>query len=209
MLGVWPLDQRLWPVTSARSRTPCARLPLRCKLRLAAPHPGHPESWAAGSRPSDNSSAGTSRITQAPNRQLHRNSIPAERIRVIRALSQSYPRTPWSGGDNHRRPGIRAAGCSRDRQSRDLGPRRRDRCRRRRRSTAVPGRLHGHGAFWNATTRLLDGFKLLSLPETGINIDVVPGPRGPVTFRDLYLRQYLVVPTGTMMRAQGGYRDLG
>ncbi len=52
----------------------------------------------------------------------------------------------------------------------------------------------GTGAFWNATTRLLDGFKLLSLPETGINIDVVPGPRGPVTFRDLYLRQYVVVP---------------
>jgi glutamate-5-semialdehyde dehydrogenase len=55
----------------------------------------------------------------------------------------------------------------------------------------------GTGAFWNATPRLLDGFKLLSLPETGINVDVVPGPRGPVTYRDLYLRQYSVVPTGT------------
>jgi glutamate-5-semialdehyde dehydrogenase len=54
----------------------------------------------------------------------------------------------------------------------------------------------GTGAFWNATPRLLDGFKLLSIPETGINIDVVPGPRGPVTFRDLYLRQYVVVPQG-------------
>jgi len=52
----------------------------------------------------------------------------------------------------------------------------------------------GTGAFWNATTRLLDGFKLLSLPETGINIDRVPGPRGPVTFRDLSLRQYVVIP---------------
>jgi glutamate-5-semialdehyde dehydrogenase len=52
----------------------------------------------------------------------------------------------------------------------------------------------GTGAFWNATPRLLDGFKLLSLPETGINIDAVPGPRGPVTFRDLYLRQYAVLP---------------
>jgi glutamate-5-semialdehyde dehydrogenase len=52
----------------------------------------------------------------------------------------------------------------------------------------------GTGAFWNATPRLLDGFKLLSVPETGINTDVVPGPRGPVTFRDLYLRQYAVVP---------------
>jgi glutamate-5-semialdehyde dehydrogenase len=52
----------------------------------------------------------------------------------------------------------------------------------------------GTGAFWNATPRLLDGFKLLSVPETGINIDAVPGPRGPVTFRDLYLRQYAVLP---------------
>ena len=55
----------------------------------------------------------------------------------------------------------------------------------------------GTGAFWNASTRLLDGFKLLSVPETGINIDMVPGPRGPVTFRDLYLRQYVVVPKAT------------
>lgn len=52
----------------------------------------------------------------------------------------------------------------------------------------------GTGAFWNAPTRLLDGFKLLGAPETGINVDHVPGPRGPVTFRDLYLRQYVVMP---------------
>jgi glutamate-5-semialdehyde dehydrogenase len=52
----------------------------------------------------------------------------------------------------------------------------------------------GTGAFWNATTRLLDGFKLLEVPETGINIDAVPGPRGPVTFRDLWLRQFVVTP---------------
>ena len=50
----------------------------------------------------------------------------------------------------------------------------------------------GTGAFWNATTRLLDGFKLLAAPETGINVDHVPGPRGPVTYRDLSLRQYVV-----------------
>jgi glutamate-5-semialdehyde dehydrogenase len=56
----------------------------------------------------------------------------------------------------------------------------------------------GTGAFWNATTRLLDGFKLLSVPETGINIDVVPGPRGPVTFRDLFLRQYVVCQKGAV-----------
>jgi glutamate-5-semialdehyde dehydrogenase len=56
------------------------------------------------------------------------------------------------------------------------------------------GAYAGTGAFWNATTRLLDGFKLFSVPETGINIDAVPGPRGPVTFRDLYLRQFVVTP---------------
>jgi glutamate-5-semialdehyde dehydrogenase len=52
----------------------------------------------------------------------------------------------------------------------------------------------GTGAFWNATPRLLDGYKLLGVPETGINIDKVPGPRGPVTFRDLTLRQFVIVP---------------
>src|SRR5271169_2952584 len=56
------------------------------------------------------------------------------------------------------------------------------------------GAYAGTGAFWNATTRLLDGFKLFSVPETGINIDAVPGPRGPVTFRDLYLRQFVITP---------------
>src|SRR6266700_2481338 len=58
------------------------------------------------------------------------------------------------------------------------------------------GAYAGTGAFWNSTTRLLDGFKLFSVPETGINIDAVPGPRGPVTFRDLYLRQFVVTPAG-------------
>jgi glutamate-5-semialdehyde dehydrogenase len=52
----------------------------------------------------------------------------------------------------------------------------------------------GTGAFWNASTRLLDGFKLHGIPETGINVDHVPGPRGPVTFLDLHLRQYVVTP---------------
>ncbi|MGH3771562.1 MAG: aldehyde dehydrogenase family protein [Pseudonocardiaceae bacterium] len=52
----------------------------------------------------------------------------------------------------------------------------------------------GTGAFWNASTRLLDGFTLRRVPETGINVDRVPGPRGPVTFADLYLRQFVVIP---------------
>ncbi|MGI6870874.1 aldehyde dehydrogenase family protein [Amycolatopsis sp. 3B14] len=55
----------------------------------------------------------------------------------------------------------------------------------------------GAGVFWNASTRLLDGFKLLATPETGINLDRVPGPRGPVTYTDLYIRQYGVTPLRT------------
>ncbi len=55
----------------------------------------------------------------------------------------------------------------------------------------------GTGAFWNASTRLLDGFELIGAPETGINVDHVPGPRGPVTYRDLVLRQYVVRPEGS------------
>ncbi|HUO72372.1 MAG TPA: aldehyde dehydrogenase family protein [Solirubrobacteraceae bacterium] len=52
----------------------------------------------------------------------------------------------------------------------------------------------GTGVFWNRTTRLLDGYRLFRAPETGINIDRVPGPRGPVTYRDLHLRQVVVKP---------------
>jgi glutamate-5-semialdehyde dehydrogenase len=61
---------------------------------------------------------------------------------------------------------------------------------------AFLGRYRGTGAFWNASTRWLDGFKLLQAPETGINVDSVPGPRGPVTYRDLHLRQWRVEPAG-------------
>ena len=63
----------------------------------------------------------------------------------------------------------------------------------------------GTGAFWNVSTRLLDGFKLRGVPETGINVDHVPGPRGPVTFQDLYLRQYVVRPA----RLAGGGGSAG
>jgi glutamate-5-semialdehyde dehydrogenase len=61
-------------------------------------------------------------------------------------------------------------------------------------AAAFIGAYRGTGVFWNETTRLLDGYRLFGAPETGINIDRVPGPRGPVTYRDLYLRQVVVVP---------------
>jgi glutamate-5-semialdehyde dehydrogenase len=58
----------------------------------------------------------------------------------------------------------------------------------------------GTAAFWNAPTRFTDGFALTGAPETGIAVDRVPGPRGPVTYRDLWLRQYRVVGDGTQKR---------
>ena len=58
----------------------------------------------------------------------------------------------------------------------------------------------GTAAFWNATTRFTDGYELTGAPETGINVDWTPGPRGPVTYRDLWLRQYRVVGDGTQRR---------
>ena len=94
-----------------------------------------------------------------------------------------------------------ARGSGRAREPRDLGPRRGDRHRgrARRRERFLAG-YRGTAAFWNATTRFTDGFALTGSPETGINVDRVPGPRGPVTYRDLYLRQYRVVGDGTQHR---------
>jgi glutamate-5-semialdehyde dehydrogenase len=58
----------------------------------------------------------------------------------------------------------------------------------------------GTAGFWHAPTRFADGYELTGAPETGINVDGVPGPRGPVTYRDLWLRQYRVVGDGTQRR---------
>jgi glutamate-5-semialdehyde dehydrogenase len=58
----------------------------------------------------------------------------------------------------------------------------------------------GTSAFWHASTRFADGFELTGTPETGINVEWAPGPRGPVTYRDLWLRQYRVVGDGTQSR---------
>jgi glutamate-5-semialdehyde dehydrogenase len=58
----------------------------------------------------------------------------------------------------------------------------------------------GTAAFWHAPTRFTDGFELTGAPETGINVDWAPGPRGPVTYRDLWLRQYRIVGDGSQRR---------
>jgi len=62
------------------------------------------------------------------------------------------------------------------------------------------GGYRGTAAFWHVPTRFTDGFELTGAPETGINVDWTPGPRGPVTYRDLWLRQYRVVGDGTQRR---------
>jgi glutamate-5-semialdehyde dehydrogenase len=59
----------------------------------------------------------------------------------------------------------------------------------------------GTTALWNATPRFTDGFELTGSPETGINVGLDLGPRGPVTYRDLWLRQYRVVGDGSQRRA--------
>jgi glutamate-5-semialdehyde dehydrogenase len=59
----------------------------------------------------------------------------------------------------------------------------------------------GTAALWNATPRFTDGFELTGAPETGINVGLDLGPRGPVTYRDLWLRQYRVVGDGTQRRS--------
>jgi glutamate-5-semialdehyde dehydrogenase len=58
----------------------------------------------------------------------------------------------------------------------------------------------GTAAAWNAPTRFVDGYELTGAPETGINVGREPGPRGPVTYRDLWLRQYRIVGDGSQRR---------
>jgi glutamate-5-semialdehyde dehydrogenase len=67
-------------------------------------------------------------------------------------------------------------------------------------ATRFLDRYRGTAAYWHATTRFTDGFELTGAPETGINVDWAPGPRGPVTYRDLWLRQYRIVGDGTETR---------
>ena len=105
---------------------------------------------------------------------------------------------PRARGDRDDRAGRRRAHGRRAGQRRDLGAGRGDRHADQAAAAEFLDVYAGTGAFWNSSTRLLDGFKLFSVPETGINIDAVPGPRGPVTFRDLYLRQFVVTPANRL-----------
>src|SRR5690349_10562751 len=61
-------------------------------------------------------------------------------------------------------------------------------------------RYRGTAAFWHAPTRFADGFALTGAPATGLHVGWAPGPRGPVTYRDLWLRQLRVSGDGTQSR---------
>ncbi len=72
-------------------------------------------------------------------------------------------------------------------------------------STAVYGQSDGAWVDEDSATKppqfsgrvLLEAEAIVrDAPETGINVDHVPGPRGPVTYRDLALRQYVVTGPG-------------
>jgi glutamate-5-semialdehyde dehydrogenase len=67
-------------------------------------------------------------------------------------------------------------------------------------ATAFFDGYRGTAVYWHAPTRFTDGFALTGAPETGINVDWAPGPRGPVTYRDLWLRQFRVVGDATQRR---------
>ena len=61
-------------------------------------------------------------------------------------------------------------------------------------------RYRGTAGFWHAPTRFADGFALMGVPETGINVGFAPGPRGPVTYRDLWLKQLQVIGDASQHR---------
>ena len=117
-----------------------------------------------------------------------------------RALGHEWANDPDPSHGNGLLRGLARGGAA-DRERGDLGARGGDRHRGRRspRSAFLDG-YRGTAGFWHATTRFTDGFALTGAPETGINVDATPGPRGPVTYRDLWLRQYRVVGDGTQTR---------
>ena len=58
----------------------------------------------------------------------------------------------------------------------------------------------GTTVFWHAPTRFADGFELTVRPRRASTSTGFRGPRGPVTYRDLWLRQYRIVGDGTQRR---------
>ena len=117
-----------------------------------------------------------------------------------RAARPRVGQRPGAGRLGHRRRRGRPRRGGRDREHGDLGARGDDRHRERGERRAFLDSYRGTAAFWNAPTRFTDGFALTGAPETGINVDFAPGPRGPVTYRDLWLRQLRVVGDGTQRR---------
>ena len=125
----------------------------------------------------------------------------ARRVAARRSRRSRMGQRAGAGRLGHRRRRGRPRRGRRDRQHADVRARRGDRDRgRARHADAFLDAYRGTAAFWNAPTRFTDGFALTGAPETGINVDFAPGPRGPVTYRDLWLRQLRVVGDGTQRR---------
>jgi glutamate-5-semialdehyde dehydrogenase len=192
---------------SARPRAPaCSPTPTAAACSTSTP--ARPRRTSPGSSPSPptgsaSATGSTSCLVDAPAYdRLWPVAEAALRARGIAAQPAAAhpPARPRVGA------GLRGRGARHRRHRRRPGRRRTDRAREtsglaacvcatdEAAATAFVDAYTGTGVFWNATTRLLDGYKLLGLPETGINVDHTPGPRGPVTYVDLSLRQFVVLP---------------
>ena len=171
----------------ARSRTPRAAV-----SSISAPPPTRRRRRRSSRRASTGSASATaSTCCSSTARPRRRPALPrarAARHRGARAGAHR-PRVgerPRAHRVGHRARRRLARRGGRARERRDVGARRDDRHRGRGGGASASSTVYrGTAAFWNATTRFTDGFALTGAPETGINVDRVPGPRGPVTYRDL------------------------
>ena len=172
------------PARRVQPAQPCAR---RSRGRRAAARPARDLRARRASTCAERSGQSRPRATES-SRTTETGSATSGRTRPERDRDGDARR--------RRRPGRRAP----DRQRGDIRARGRNRDRGRSGSESVPRRLPGHGGVLARDTRFTDGFELTGSPETGINVDKVPGPRGPVTYKDLWLRQYRVIGDGTQTR---------
>jgi glutamate-5-semialdehyde dehydrogenase len=113
----------------------------------------------------------------------HEWANDAERVRSLTVDIVSSAEEAWTTA-NRETSGLAAAIVTDDADTAD----------------AFLGHYRGTAAFWHAPTRFADGFALMGVPETGINVGFAPGPRGPVTYRDLWLKQLRIVGDGSQHR---------
>ena len=129
----------------------------------------------------------------------------AERALIERGLTPSLPphshRARPRVGAGRRQRGARDGRAGRrpgrrrpDRRPRDLRTGRGGVRAGREGGDGVHRRLHRHRRVLERPDPAARRLQAAGLPETGINVDHTPGPRGPVTYPDLSLRQFVVLP---------------